>query len=236
MPSVILFDFDGTVADSMDAVMRIGNRLAPKFGTPIVTAEKVERWKQLHLREVLNEAEVAWWKLPCLLRRMRRELHHEVQTIDPVPGMPAVLRSLQQSGFRLGILTSNAKGNVEAFLHHHNLEDCFDMACTQASLFGKRRMLKRCLKRYGLSAAETVYVGDETRDIAAARACGVKAIAVEWGFNSRSALLTVQPDAVATQPTDLLTLLMSKSLLRGSSCGATQSGYKSAQLAQSKTC
>ena len=49
MQSVILFDFDGTVADSMDAVMRVGNRLALKFGMPIVTVEKIERWKQLQL-------------------------------------------------------------------------------------------------------------------------------------------------------------------------------------------
>ena len=121
-------------------------------------------------------------------------------------------------------------------MHHHNLEDCFDIACTQASLFGKHRMLKHCLKRYGLSAAETVYVGDETRDIAAARACGVKAIAVGWGFNSRPALLNVQPDAVATQPADLLTLLISKSPLQGSSRVAEQLGDESPQLAQSKIC
>ena len=207
MTRVILFDFDGTVADSMDAAVRVANRLSEEFGTVSVTATDIERWREMPLRQVLQEANLSLWRLPQALRRMRRELRHEIPAIEPVAGMPETLRSLHRADFRLGIVTSNSRQNVEAFLCDRHLKDCFDLACIESPLFGKRRILHGCLRRYGLSAASSTYVGDETRDIEAARANGMRAIAVTWGFNTRQSLLKSDPDGVATHPSELLELL-----------------------------
>ncbi|WP_017325595.1 HAD hydrolase-like protein [Synechococcus sp. PCC 7336] len=211
MDRVVLFDFDGTVADSMDAVVRVANRLAAELGTPRVAPEDIARLRQQQLRQVLREARVPLWKLPWMLQRVRRELRQEIATIQPIAGMPETLRQLQQQGFRLGILTSNARSNVAEFLHERALTDVFEIACSEASIFGKGRMLRRCLRQYDLAADRTTYVGDETRDIEAARRNGVRAIAVEWGFNTRQPLLDCKPDGIARHPAELLNLLVSHS-------------------------
>ena len=207
MSPVILFDFDGTIADSMDAAVVAADRLSTEFGATPITVEKIERWRQMPLLDVLSEVDISLWQLPQLLRRVRQELRQEMARVVPISGMPEALRDLQQSGFRLGILTSNAKDNVETFLVRHHLAGYFEIPCTEVSVFGKRRMLKRYLHRQHLSPAEVTYVGDEARDVQAARANGIRAIAVTWGFHFRQMLLDVEPDGLADRPSELLTLV-----------------------------
>ena len=206
MSPVILFDFDGTIADSMDAAMSVANRLSTELGTPVITSEDIERWRQMPLMDVLREANISLWRLPKLLRRVRQELRQEMVRVDPIAGIPEALQELHQAGFQMGILTSNAADNVEAFLHDRHLTEYFAIPCTEVSIFGKRRLLKRYLHRQGLVPADVTYVGDEARDIYAARANGIRAIAVTWGFSSRQPLVDAEPDGLANHPSDLLPL------------------------------
>ncbi|NES07303.1 MAG: HAD hydrolase-like protein, partial [Okeania sp. SIO2F4] len=75
------------------------------------------------------------------------------------------------------------------------------------TLFGKHRAIKKYLKSENIQPEEMVYVGDETRDINAAKKAKVKAIAVTWGFNSREALSEYQPDALVEQPQELIEVI-----------------------------
>ncbi|MEM8714479.1 MAG: HAD-IA family hydrolase [Cyanobacteria bacterium P01_G01_bin.4] len=207
MSPVILFDFDGTIADSMDAAVTVANRLSAELGTAAITPETIERWRQLPLLEVLNEANISLWQLPQLLRRVRQELRQEMVRVAPIPGMADALKELQQAGFQMGIVTSNSTDNVETFLRDRHLAHYFEIPCTEVSIFGKRRRLKRYLHRQGQSPADVTYIGDEARDIQAARANGIRAIAVTWGFSSRNILADADPDGLANHPSDLLSLV-----------------------------
>ncbi|MEM9568362.1 MAG: HAD hydrolase-like protein, partial [Cyanobacteria bacterium P01_E01_bin.34] len=95
----------------------------------------------------------------------------------------------------------------EVFLRDRHLAHYFEIPCTEVSIFGKRRLLKRYLNRQRLSPADVTYIGDEARDINAARANGIRAIAVAWGFSSRSILIDADPDGLANHPSDLLSLV-----------------------------
>lgn len=203
----IIFDFDGTIADSFAAILRISNRLATEFGYPETRPEDVEQLKSLSSREIVRRSRVSPVKLPFLLRRLRRELQQEIGQLQPIPGMKTAIAQLYRQGYRLGIVTSNSQENVAAFLQAQELEHAFDFIGSGLAVFGKGRILQRILKQYQLNPAQVLYVGDETRDIEAARHTGIRIVAVGWGFNSPSALAAEHPDFLIQHPGELLAVV-----------------------------
>jgi phosphoglycolate phosphatase len=116
------------------------------------------------------------------------------------------LLELKKAGFRLGILTSNSKENVQSFLMNNQL-DIFDSIYSGASVFGKSKVIKTAIKKGKFSSHEVVYVGDETRDVDAARSAGVRIISVSWGFNTKEVLQKQNPDFLIDHPSELPALL-----------------------------
>lgn len=201
---VIIFDFDGTIADSFETVLKISNQLALEFGYPTAEPEAIEQLKNMSSREIVRRSKISPWRMPFLLRRLRQELNQEMGQLDLIPGMKAALLGLQQRGDRLGIVTSNSQENVNEFLANQELEAVFDFVCSGWTLFGKGRVIQRVLRQHQLNSADVWYVGDETRDIEAARKIGIKIIAVTWGFNSPQALAAEHPDFLIQHPSQLL--------------------------------
>lgn len=203
----IIFDFDGTIADSFEAVLRISNQLATEFGYPEARPEDIHYLKNLNSRDVVKHANVSPFKLPFLVRRLRGELNREIHQLKPIAGMKPTLLKLKQQGNQLGIVTSNSSENVIAFLKTQQLDPIFDFVDSGLSLFGKGRIIRRMVKRHRLNPDDVIYVGDETRDIEAARKTGIKVISVSWGFNSSQALAAENPDFLIHQPEELLQVI-----------------------------
>lgn len=201
---VFIFDFDGTIADSFDTILSITNRLAPEFGYPLVRPEDIKLLKNLSSREVLRQSNVSIFLLPFLLRRLRIELNQEIPNLQPIAGMQAALLALKQRGNRLGIVTSNSQENVTAFLETHQLSDLFEFVGSGLTLLGKGKIIQRIMRQHQLDPATVLYVGDETRDIEAARRVGIQVIAVAWGFNSSQVLAEQHPDFLIHQPSELV--------------------------------
>lgn len=203
---VLIFDFDGTIADSFEVIVRLANRLALEFGYPVVQPDEIATLQNLSSREIVRQSGIPPWKFPFLLRRLQRELNQEIGQLQLIPGMQETLLALHQRGDRLGIVTSNSCANVYAFLAAQNLTPAFEFVDSGLSLFGKGRIIQRVLHQHRLNPAEVLYVGDETRDIEAAHHIGIPVVAVTWGFNSRQALAAAQPDYLIDQPQALLHL------------------------------
>ncbi len=201
--TTILFDFDGTIADSFDAVLQITNRLAKEFGYEPAGPAEVERLQNLNSREILKQSKIPMIKLPLLLRRLKTEMHREIGHLQPIVGMHDALTQLQQQGHQLGIVTSNTQDNVSVFLKKHQMESLFEYVQAGVALFGKGRSIRRVLRQHQLAPHTVIYVGDETRDIEAAKAISIKVIAVSWGFNSSRALAEQHPDALVRAPHEL---------------------------------
>ncbi|MBE9158132.1 HAD hydrolase-like protein [Nodosilinea sp. LEGE 06152] len=198
-----LFDFDGTLADSLLTIVEITNRLAPEFGYRPTPLEELDALKGYSTRQLIRYSGISLLKIPALLRRLRVELKSYDPTIAPCAGMPAVIRQLHAQNHALAVITSNTPEVVYAFLAAHSLEHCFFSVDGGGTLFGKGRLIVKCLERHRLVPAETVYVGDEVRDIQAARFAGIQSISVTWGFNSREALAAAQPDWLVDDPETL---------------------------------
>ncbi len=201
---VIIFDFDGTIADTFDAVVEITNSLAEKFGYKPVGLDEIKRLKNLSSREIVKQSKIPTFKLPFLVRQIRAELEDKVHRLTPFLGIQEALVMLKCQGYQLGIVTSNSEQNVVIFLRNYNLNELFDFIYSEITLFGKAKVISRCLAEKRIGPASAIYVGDETRDIEAAKRIQIKVVAVTWGFNSKKALAKQNPDFLIDQPFELI--------------------------------
>lgn len=204
---VILFDFDGTIVDSVEIGIKITNRLASEFGFLPFTEAELQRLKTLGSREALKQSKIPLFKIPFLIRRFSQELNHEIPHLNLFPGMKDTLLELKKQGHALGIVSTNSVKNIQDFLIIQDLVSTFDFIAASYTLFGKSRLIQRILRQQNLLPSQVFYVGDETRDIEAARKSGVTAIAVSWGLNAPEILNANHPDYLIHDPKELLTLI-----------------------------
>lgn len=204
---IIIFDFDGTIADSRNTLVQIANRLALEFGYETINQEELSRLSQLSSREIIEQSPVPAYKIPFLLRRVKKELNKEIADLKPFIGIAESLATLKEHGYKLGIITSNIEDNVIAFLENNNLHLFFDFIHTGTTLFGKDKIINKLIKRHKFCLDKIIYVGDETRDIEAAKKSKIKVIAVSWGFNSPKILAQYNPDFLVNHPEELVNKL-----------------------------
>jgi phosphoglycolate phosphatase len=203
--TTFIFDFDGTLADSMNHVLPLYNSVADGFGVPKVTVEDIPRLRRMSPREIMATYGVPLWKVPRILNAVRTLLRQHIDRLEPFGGINETLTGLRRAGARCLLLTSNSRDNVEAFLAHHNLH-FFERLTCGSSLFGKGARLRTVLAQASLLAANVAYVGDEVRDIEAARSVGIQSIAVSWGYADRDTLRQATPDYLIDNPAQLLEL------------------------------
>jgi len=199
----IIFDFDGTIADTFDLALEIYNTIAPEYNCRPAGPEDHELLRTKKPQELLKTYGVSRLKLLTLLLRIRKELSRHIPDIKLVSGMEAALREIRNSGYKMGILTSNSVSNVSRFLDINNLSGLFDFIYSGRSLFGKEKVIRRLLIHENLSVERVIYVGDETRDIEATKNAGIPVVAVSWGLNRREVLASLSPDQIADDPMEL---------------------------------
>jgi phosphoglycolate phosphatase len=201
---LLIFDFDGTLANTIETGIAIYNELAAGYGLRSVTAEEVRELRKLNTRALLDHLEISGLKVVKLGAHIRKILHQRMDTVDMIRGTREMILALHGEGFRLGVITSNSADNVRMVLKRFGLLDCFLFIEAGVSLFGKTHRISNVLKKTGIAASSTMYVGDETRDMEAARKAHVSAIAVCWGANGREAMETEGPDFCIDDPAELI--------------------------------
>lgn len=183
--SIVLFDFDGTLADTFESGARLINQFAEQFGYSKIDFAK---HKDHSARQLVKLSGVKWWQIPRLVRFFRRESSKRADEIKPFNGVVDMVRQLSQH-CDVGILSTNSAETVGKFLTNNALDSYFCYIKTNVPLFGKSRALRRAVRFLHRNYTFILYVGDEIRDIEACRKVGLDIISVSWGFNSREALL-----------------------------------------------
>jgi phosphoglycolate phosphatase len=199
--ALVIFDLDGTLVDSFPFFMRNLNEVADRYGFRKVAADEVEALRHGSTSEILAKLEIPRWKLPRLARHFRQLKAEQAASIPLFPGVAEMLQALSESGLQLALVSSDSEANARrklgpaaALFAHY---DC------AAALFGKPSRFRRVLKRARIDAAQAIAIGDETRDIEAARANGMACGAVTWGYAAPKALRERQPDLVFTEIADI---------------------------------
>ncbi|MBD2292277.1 HAD-IA family hydrolase [Anabaena sphaerica FACHB-251] len=206
---VIIFDFDGTIADTVDALVTIANRLAVEFGYIQISPNELTLLRNLTSREIIKYSGVSLLKIPFLVKKVKGELKNKIQELEPISGVTEALIALHHQGYRLGVITSNSPENVSKFLKCHDLDYLFEFIYSGVTIFGKTTIINNVLRQRQIKPPTVIYVGDETRDIEAAKKANIKVIAVTWGFNSPEALAKENPDFLIHHPSELLDVVKS---------------------------
>lgn len=207
----LLFDFDGTLVDSFDCVVEKAMQLADEFSLRRLESHEIEDLRHLSSKEVIKFLEVPFYKIPKLLYKMRQHLHDEIKNLSPFPDIYQVVEQLYHAESNLGILTSNSVENVTLWLELHQMRQFFKFIHTEPKYFTKKYLLKKTIQSYKINQSEAYYIGDETRDIDAAKKNNIHSVAVTWGYNSERALQKYAPSFIAKKPRDLLTICGIKS-------------------------
>ena len=201
----VLWDFDGTLADTFAVMVGAYNALAhPRGFRPVDDPQAARRLAPLALLRGLG---IPLSRLPAVVAEVLASVRREMPNIPLFPGVAGVLEALRRSGPRMAVLSSNSRENVLACLRANGAHDYFEDVVGYRRIFGKGRAIRRMMRARGVSGGKVVYVGDEVRDVAAARQAGVEIAAVTWGYNTREILAAQQPDYLADSPDELLTLL-----------------------------
>lgn len=201
---LIIFDFDGTLADSGPWMVQALNAAAPRFGYRQVSDAEVEAMRGKDSRAIIRELGVPMWKLPLIAEHIRRR----AAKAPPPPlfaGMAEALAALHAAGGRLAILSSNSEATIRAALGARAA--LIDLYECNAGLFGKAAKFRRLLKRAGCAPGAAIAIGDEVRDIEAARAVGVACAAVAWGYATTALLAAHKPDALYQTVPEMLARL-----------------------------
>jgi phosphoglycolate phosphatase len=199
----IIFDFDGTIADTIELGLDIFNSIAPEYDCAPIKEEDWFMLRTMKPQELIKEYGISNIKLTLILFRVRKEMKAHANELKPVKNIAGSLMEIKNSGLRMGILTSNSRNNVEMFLNNNQLSNLIDFIYSGKSFFGKDRVLRRLFDHENIPKENVIYVGDETRDIEASRRAGIPVIAVSWGFHNRDILASLKPDQIAETPEDL---------------------------------
>lgn len=178
---LVIFDFDGTLADSADWFISMTNEVARRFRFRQISADEVAMLRGRSSREVVAYMRVPAWKMPFIARHTRRLVSENTSEIPLFPESPDLIRRLHAAGVVLALVSSNSEANVRKILGPE-LAACIDHFACGASMFGKSPKFRKVIRKVGARHGEVLSIGDETRDIEAASRTGIDSGAVTWGY------------------------------------------------------
>ena len=199
MKPFLLFDFDGTIADSLQLGLKIANNLAPQFGYPPFTENDIQHFRSLTWHKIAREMQIPFYKIPKIVTIAFKEYKRLISELEPCAGIVEMINELALKEIPMALLSSNTVENVHLFLTNHKIDSFLWIEGT-SGILNKAKDIKKRLKKHKISTNEVIYIGDEIRDIEAAHNCGLKVIAVTWGFHTAEFLASYKPDYLVNEP------------------------------------
>lgn len=204
---VIIFDFDGTIADVVPMIREIYNDMAKKRNMPELTDDVFENLRKKTLREAIKWIGVKPWQIPGLLNAGRKEFYKKRKEVELFDGCAELIIGLRAENVPVYILSSNSTTTIRSVLRRYEIDDDVEVL-KRSSLFGKASSIKRLVRSHGYSKQNVYMIGDEVRDIEAANKAGVNGIAVTWGLQHESILAAAHPKHVVHTVKELSTIIV----------------------------
>jgi len=186
-----IFDYDGTLADSLPWFRSVFQDLITRHDLAPVNSDELDGLRGLSGREIMARLQMPMWKLPAISRDMRRRKLAAAGDISSFSGVPKLLTDLQGLGIKTALVSSDSEASVRLGLGPSAaLISRFDCG---ASVFGKHHKFRRVARHLGTRPSDIICIGDELRDIDAARAAGMDSGAVAWGYALPATLQAAGP-------------------------------------------
>lgn len=202
----IIFDFDGTLADSHQVFMNAWNAHAKKYKYKEVVYDDLEATKHLTIHERAKLFEFPMHKLPLILPKIYRYFKDNVHDVQLFKGIKEMLYELANRGHRIVILSSNKKENIQLLLRQEQI-DCVSEVLTSRKLFGKDIVLKKFMRQHNMDCEDILYVGDEVRDIIACNKVNVPFMWVSWGLDGQELIEKENPKYIVHSPNEMIKIL-----------------------------
>lgn len=212
---LVVFDCDGTLVDSQAAICASMDQAFAAAGLPLPDRNAVRRIVGLSLPQALarlapDASEDSRAHALAAYKASFRSARSEGTLDEPLyPGIAALLHRLHTGGARLGVATGKSDRGLAACLARHSVRELFATFQTADRHPSKPHpaMLEAALFEAEVGAHEAVMVGDTVFDVAMARAAGVRAIGVAWGYHEPAELLEAGACGVAESTEELEILI-----------------------------
>ncbi len=205
---VIIFDFDGTIADVVPIFRKIYAELATQYKLPEVTDEDFYELRKKNLKQVLKWAGIRYWQLPSILSKGRTMFAHHKKEAKLFDGVPEIINKLHDNKCDIYVLSSNSEATIKNVLERYKVADKVTIL-KRPSLFGKSRSINKLVSAKKYDKANVWMVGDEVRDVEAGNKAKVNTISVSWGLQDGSLLAQQQPTYLVDTVSQLKEILTS---------------------------
>ena len=200
---LIIFDFDGTIADTASLFYEAANKLSGKY--KLGNIKNLKYYKNVSMKDLFEkEFKISKFKIPFLMRDCLKYTNQIQSRIKLFTGVKKLISELKRN-HEIGILTSNLRDTVDKVLNRNKLKVSF--IHQKLPLFSKDKAILKILKTQKLKVNEVIYIADEIRDIIACKKAGIKIIAVDWGYESKKLLLTEKPDFIVSKAKEILKVI-----------------------------
>lgn len=210
---VVLFDFDGTLANTIPLIVQSFHHTFEAAGLPAFDDVELRSWIGRPLLAVFEERFPGQGEtLTAAYRAWNLEQHDAL--IEPIDGVAELLAALKEADVAVGVVSSKKADTVRQGLRAVGLEAAIDVLAGMDETERHKPdpdPLLFAAEALGADPVDCVYVGDAGVDVRAAHAAGMAAIAVTWGAGTRDGLEALQPDAVVDTVAELQHLLISGS-------------------------
>ena len=211
MIKYIIFDFDGTIADTLPFSFQKFLEIARLLQIDDLTdKEIINEIRSKSYQELLKDNfKRSWLKIPFVIgviKNMQVELEKEMDNIKFFFGVKKLLFDLKKAGYKLAIISSNRVENINKFIKHNKI-NIFDFVHGKTDLFGKAGYLEKFLRDFKLEKSEVIYVGDEIRDVEASHKVCIKIIGVSWGLHTIEAMKKAGVDYLVKKPSEILQII-----------------------------
>jgi len=202
--TVILFDFDGVLADTLDDLLKFSQEICDELGVKHhVVKEDVSTLAAMSFANLGRQIEVPEALVEEFVRRSLEKVANKKSPARIFEDLTEVVRDLSTRHV-LGIVTTNSSQNVKAFLVEHGLEDCI-RAIYGVDLPGtKAEKISQARSQFAAAGEAVFMIGDSASDIRSASEASARSIAVSWGHQSIEMLVRAGADYIVNSPEELL--------------------------------
>ena len=201
--SLILFDFDGVLADTLGDLLQFGQEACDELGVKhTATQDDLNSLEIMSFATYGRQMEVPDHLVDEFVRRCLAKFGEKKSPPDIFEGLDEVIRELSASN-AIAVITGNSSENVKAFLAAHGLDEFIRAIYGVDSPGSKAEKISLAQNQFAAQGEAVFMVGDSASDIHAAKEASVKSIAVSWGHQSAETLIRAEPDYLVHSPGEL---------------------------------
>lgn len=215
MIKLAIFDLDGTLLNTIGDLAASCDAVLWQNGLPQHTTDEYRQMVGCGIRRLVEAAIPEYLRLPEYVEKVRQDFvayytnHIDLHT-HPYEGIPQLIESLAERGVKIAVASNKFQAGTEKLIRSFFPDVEFVAVLGQREgipLKPDPQIDREIIAAAGVEPSETMHIGDSGVDMQTARAAGIKAVGVTWGFRSREELEEGGADAIVDSPEQILELL-----------------------------